>query len=272
MSCTQFVEYISKKKIADYAASATATNSAGAQLAGGAQLAASSQLAGTFCAFMQDKASNMDLYHQYIKSLNAVGKPLTQLRELVSNQQCVGETLTYFLEIFEHDSDVIRLFEHRYAHDLICLECNHRSRTVTTNIMFEISPTTDVRKDLYECVDVVENYKCEKCGSTKNKPKHSRLTMAPEILVIIVKNYMWGQFGGMKRSQVTDFPEFIEFSPLKYRAVAYIDHHGHLERGHYIATCLRDNCTWNTLNDIFVNPSTFAPNANTYMVFYSYMH
>ena len=224
--------------------------------------------------FLNGKLSNMELYNIYIKSLHLIGKPVEQLRELASNQQCAGETLTYIMELFEHVPDVIRLFEHRYTHELGCLNCKYISHTKTTSIMFELNPTTNLEKDIYETVEIIQDYKCEKCKDVGNKPKRSRLTMLPELIVIIVKNYMWNEHGGAKQMAQTTFPEFLEFKPLRYRAVAYIDHFGHLNAGHYTATGLRrdsqGNLGWFNFNDSSSSPSGFAPSAATYMAFYSY--
>lgn len=225
-------------------------------------------------AFISGKISNMELYKIYIKSLHLIGKPVSQLQELVSNQQCAGETFSYIMELFERVPEITRLFEHRYIHELACLRCKYISHTRTTSILFEINPTQNLAKDLYESIEAIQDYKCENCKDSSNKPKRSRLTMLPEIIVVMVKNYVWNEHGGAKQMEYTAFPEALTFRPLKYRAVAYIDHFGQLNAGHYTATCLRRNSDgglgWFNMNDSIASPSQFAPSAATYLAFYSY--
>lgn len=224
--------------------------------------------------FARGQITNMALYRNYILTLGSIGKTKTQLLELVSNQQCVGETLTYFLEIFEHSIDIMRLFEHRYTQELICPDCQHVSRTSSTSIMFEVSPNNDLAKELWGGIDVIEDYKCERCDSRNKKIKQNKLTMLPEILAIVVKNYEWDQTGGKKQAVASDFPEYLNIDPLRYRAVAYIDHYGRIDFGHYISTCLRRNeqgtISWYNFNDDRITPTEYAPNANTYMAIYAY--
>ena len=231
-------------------------------------------IVGAIISFIRGEMTNMDLYKRYIVGLSAIGKSRTQLQELVSNQQCVGETLTYFLEIFEKSIDVMQLFEHRYVYDLICIDCKKKSRTISKNVMFELNPTSNIHHDIINTVDIIEDYKCEKCGEISKKPKYGRLAMIPEILIIIIKNYAWEDGAGRKQAKVSDFPEFMEIVPMNYRAIAYIDHYGRLDFGHYVSTCLRrrpdGNLGWFLFNDDQVTPTTYAPGPNTYMIIYTY--
>jgi ubiquitin C-terminal hydrolase len=223
--------------------------------------------------FMSGKISNMDLYKCYVIALSTIGKSTPYLHELVANQQCVGETMTYFLEIFEKSVDIMRLFEHRYVYDLVCMDCQNKSKTITTSIMFEVSPNTNLVKEICESIDIIEGYKCDKCKQASNKPKYGKVTMLPEILAVVVKNYAWADGAGKKQLIASDFPEFIDIEPIHYRAVAYIDHFGRLDYGHYISTCLRldadGNLGWFTFNDDIVSPASFSPGPNTYMALYS---
>jgi ubiquitin C-terminal hydrolase len=229
----------------------------------------------SFMSFINNEITNMDLYKEYLKALYHTGKPIQQLQELASNQQCVGETLTYFLEIFEKVPKVTRLFQHRYAHYLICSDCKDIKKSITTNIMFEVSPNNCLLKELHGNENIVEDYKCEKCNSTTKKINHSKLTMLPEILVVIIKQYSWEGGIGVKQTIISDYPEYISIGDLKYRAVAYINHQGRLDSGHYTSTCLRKDENgeeaWFSFNDEIVNKTTYSPNANTYMAVYSYI-
>ena len=231
-------------------------------------------IVGNIISFIHGKTTNMELYHSYIMALKGIGKPMEQLQELMSNQQCVGETLTYFLEIFENTEPVFRLFQHRSGYQLVCTYCAHISNTATNNIMFEVMPNTNLMKEINYSIDIIEDYKCEKCGDRKKKSKHGSLKMIPEIISVIVKNYSWEDGAGKKQMATSDFPEFLTIGQFQYRAVAYIDHFGRLDFGHYVSTCLRKksdgNLGWFMFNDEKVNPTEFTPSINTYMALYSF--
>lgn len=230
------------------------------------------QIVDHLISFIDGKMTNMELYKTYIVYLHKIGKSTEQLKELTQNQQCVGETLTYFLEIFEKVNSIFRLFQHRSAYQLKCINCGYISKTTTNNIIFEVMPNTDLTKELNSSVDIIEDYKCEKCGDRKNKPKKGNLTMIPEIISVIVKNYLWEGGVGKKQMSASDFPEYIQIGEFQYRAVSYIDHFGRLDFGHYISTCLRRKTNgelgWFLFNDDKVSPTDFAPSINTYMALY----
>jgi ubiquitin C-terminal hydrolase len=224
----------------------------------------------SFNNFINEKITNMELYKDYIVALHSIGKTKEQLNELINNQQCVGETLSYFLEIFEHSKPIIRLFKHRYAHEIECPDCNYIKKSISTSITFEIKPNNNLKNELFKTTEIIEDYKCEKCFKTNPKQKLNQLKMLPEILIILVKNYEWSR----KKFNDSDFPEILNINPLKYRAVAYVDHYGGINSGHYISTCLRrgddGDIKWHMFNDNHFTPTSYAPNVNTYIIIYCY--
>jgi ubiquitin C-terminal hydrolase len=218
----------------------------------------------------------MELYNKFILSLQSIGKPISKLKEFINNQQCVGETFIYFLEVFETIIPMIRLFKHRYNQEIICTNCSYNSVSKIVNVMFEVNPNNDLLKEIINIKEHIEDYKCEYCNTVNKIIKKNVLKMLPEILVFVVKNYTWCNNRGIKKNNISDFPEFLFINPLKYRAVAYIDHFGSLNSGHYIATCLRkdingDIC-WYTFNDNNYHKTNYNPNQNTYIVIYSFMN
>jgi ubiquitin C-terminal hydrolase len=224
-------------------------------------------------SFIRNKITNMNLYKYYISSLQSIGKTKEQLKELITNQQCVGETITYFLELFEKKNKINRLFKHRYSHKLTCLDCNYIKEYISESITFEINTNNNLEKELYETTDTITDYKCENCLSCNEKIKINKLKMLPEILIILIKNYEWNH-GGVMQSNDSDFPEYLYIKPLHYRAVAYIDYYGTVNSGHYISTCLRrvnNEINWYTFNDNYFTPTSFAPGIHTYMIIYSYI-
>ena len=120
--------------------------------------------------------------------------------------------------------------------------------------------------------------------------------MVPEIISIMIKKYVWENGSGKKTNDGTMFPEFITIDKFKYRSVAYINHYGNINCGHYITTALRkvsnngggnstgnnstgdnsDNSnitklTWVELNDGIVSNATYYPGSDTYMIIYNYV-
>jgi len=226
-----------------------------------------------FAKFIREELTNMELFEKYILALYTIGKDKQQLQELISDQQCVSETLSYILEIFEKCRPIVHLFQHRYFQSLICFECKHLSNSKATNIVFEISPDQQVPESLLELVEEIHDYKCEKCGVANTKQKINKLVMIPEVISIVIKKYIWEHGTGKKTNDSTVLPEFITIDKFNYRAVAYINHYGEINSGHYITTALRQNNSelmWFRLNDNVITMAQYAPGPNTYMIVYNY--
>lgn len=181
------------------------------------------------------------------------------------------------LEPYKELSQVQILFEHRYNRYTYCGVCRKFvSKVAEENVEISVQsnlkhPDGDNKSkvDLNELVaaqkNIVNDYKCEKCQSTKKKIRVERITMVPEILVIISKKYTAD--GKRKENIFTDFPEVLKFGNNEYRAVAQIEHSGGMGGGHYWAVCKRKD-GWYNLNDSSYKPDKFSPTNNTYVVFY----
>jgi len=223
--------------------------------------------------------------HQYASGRN-------EKIRLDRGQQCAGEGFHLFLQSVEDIEPIQRLFMHRYKTEITCAPC---AEVVTTKKddygMFEVQPNLSVEQheDFKEVDDqygesipmreflqkqngFVEGYKCPQCGDKANKFTSVKLTMVPEILVVMSKKY--SPDGRQKRGMATPFPAKISFRAkhglLEYEAVSQIEHAGSLGGGHYWAISRRRG-GWFRLDDTRMAAAKFEPTNNTYMVFYHLM-
>ena len=130
-----------------------------------------------------------------------------------NGQEDAHEGLMMFLDIIEMIPEVRQLFEHRHRIDIYCKKCNNKvSNTIETNTVFEIQPE-DIIKDTNKLneflkkqnVDLDNEYKCPGgCGTKGNNFKVTTLTMIPEILPVVIKQY--------QRKTLTSFPLSLEFT------------------------------------------------------------
>jgi ubiquitin C-terminal hydrolase len=181
-----------------------------------------------------------------------------------------------------------KLFRHRYESAIHCGLCDEIvSKKTDEYIMFELEPSLvleSIRKGQYSVETAIEEYLlervarldesyiCPKCERPGQKHKITSLVMAPEILIVLSKNY---DLRRMSKHNITlPYPQQIEFRHdtdryMLYEAVAQIEHSGTMSSGHYWARCKRKN-GWYLLNDTSYRPSRFEPTQHTYMVFYHY--
>lgn len=262
----------------------------------------------TFASFIRGEITNMQLYKKYILSLYVIGKCKEQLQELISNQQCVSETMQYILEIFEKCEPITNLFTHRYLKSLICIRCKQISNKKESGTIIAINPNEDLPDTIFESAEQIDDCQCDQCERKGIKQIINKLVMVPEIISIMIKKYVWENGSGKKTNDGTMFPEFITIDKFKYRSVAYINHYGNINCGHYITTALRkvsnngggnstgnnstgdnsnsDNSTggnsnsnnsnitkltWVELNDGIVSNATYSPGSDTYMIIYNYV-
>lgn len=194
-------------------------------------------------------------------------------------QQSASEGLILMLEQLGPSIDI--LFKNRTKVMIFCdckksLSLSEKESVSSKNSEeFLLCIPTDYKGDINKYItflrkntEELSDFICPKCKSKQPKTIRSSLVMIPEILVFLSKKYNNQR---QVTSTQTQFAEFIEIEKIKYRAVAYIQHMGSLSGGHYFAVCLRksgENLNWYTLNDTSVSGATFAPDQNTYMVFY----
>lgn len=223
-----------------------------------------------------------------------------------SGQQCAAELYSLMLDAIENEYDIQELFTYRRQNEIFCPACKQIYSSVTeTNNIFDVNVGLELGSEfdkthlvetktdvpcgtqtnctsiesflLRHFSDVDEDAVCTLCGVRGHKQKTSRLRLAPEILFINVKQYRCKDTCQKIKSDI-QFPEWISFesvnTKLRYRTVAYIQHYGGVNGGHYTATALRNSSdkklSWYNFDDQSVSVGSFAPNENTYCILYHY--
>jgi ubiquitin C-terminal hydrolase len=213
-------------------------------------------------------------------------------------QECAREGFHLFLESLSGLSEIQNLFLHRYQTLIFCQDCNKWVVNKECEYsMFEVQPSLisyqhprfqgidpffnlkrplgDFIKKQNSCVD--EDFKCPLCIKKQSMFQTTRLLMIPEILVVLSKKY--DILGRRKTNTITDFPSELNFSGkgddrdsvhMEYKAVAQIEHIGHMGGGHYNCNAMRKDGKWYKLDDSSVSAGEFKPTTNTYLVFYHF--
>jgi ubiquitin C-terminal hydrolase len=203
--------------------------------------------------------------------------------QFLQGQQCSSESISLMLDLLEGYSDVQRLFEYRKKVTLRCPECNQEFSSITEkgNLMeLDIAemnainsgrPTESILANTVSFTD--DHCLCPHCNMRSPKRRTCKLTMVPEIIIIVSKKYTFNQRTNVstKVPLHVQYPETLSFAApgtsIHYRAVAYIDHAGGMNGGHYWAVCRRAG-QWYQINDRQVSKGSFSPNANTYIIMY----
>ena len=196
---------------------------------------------------------------------------------LTGGQQCAGEAFVLLVNTLINsvpNGDVGRVFRHRAVTEIFCDVCDGwRQASVYTNTLFQIENTAssplDFIRHMLECEsEIDQNHVCGVCSTRGPKRRRDKLTMVPEIIIVLVKKY---DNALQVHPTMVVFPQEISFSHgrMRYVPVAQIEHSGTLAGGHYWAVCRRRDGWW-TLNDTSATPAAtgFAPSHNTYIVAY----
>jgi ubiquitin C-terminal hydrolase len=181
------------------------------------------------------------------------------------------------------ESPVTRLFLHRYRCELHCSGCKNVVAS-NTDLAVKFFPThidqmstapstpSTFSDAVRRHVEPNEDYFCKECKKKQPGYRLYRLSMIPEIAVILFKVYHHPR---PKRF----IPDKLEFpgmagETMNYRQVAQIEHYGVLSGGHYLAKVLRNDGKVYVANDNApAQPSMFMPhsgNPNTYIAFFHY--
>jgi ubiquitin C-terminal hydrolase len=128
----------------------------------------------------------------------------------------------------------------------------------------EKNPHDHFIKYLRICVDVPDDYKCDKCRRVGTTIKTRALCRISSVLIVTFKKYT--------NKNLIDYPLNFTITtkegPITYKVVAQIEHYGGMSGGHYTAQGLRSDGVSYAFNDSSVNKQKFSPTPNTYMVFY----
>ena len=169
--------------------------------------------------------------------------------------------------------EIERIFEHRYRHVILCTKCDTKHQVVGDEGVFIEFSRDEIKQyggDIQAMVirqtpEIDDAYRCKSCNMTGEKRKVTRLTMAPEVLIVLLKKY--------NGKWTVDAPETMEIPRgngeyLKYRLVALNEHSGTANGGHYWANAVRSGGrVWN-LNDTGVSAGTLKSGTTTYMLWY----
>ena len=147
------------------------------------------------------------------------------------------------------------LFQTKTETVTICNECNHENK------MVDISVYIMIDSDINECVETkrtIENYQCDSCKKKVNATIISKLTETSQIIIFTFNKYF--------QKNNVEYP--LEFR--NYKLLSTIEHYGVLNAGHYFCRSIRNNSIFQ-FDDNNVQPSSFEPTPNTYMIFYEKM-
>lgn len=194
------------------------------------------------------------------------------------NQEDAQEGIILFLDMLNINT-VSKLFHHRYRVSHTCHNCGNASAELKdVNYYFLIHSSDLTHNELKESYTIdefiyrnkthISDYKCPACYTSSDRlsdcTRNNQLGYIPPIVVIVFEKYM--------HKCIIDFPLKFEIksnssSPLRYKAVAQIEHAGTISGGHYWAVAKRYNGCWQ-LNDSQHSVAKLTPTYMTYMVFY----
>lgn len=205
--------------------------------------------------------------------------------KLSSGNQDANEGLVLIIDAINNQT-ITELFQLRYRTFIRCLSCKHTHESSSTN--GDINVTIDIAMDIFDekANDhqiIIQNYisnhneyidngyVCTNCNVVGNSVRVARLTMLPEILVLLFKKYTNVKSRTTAVKKNIKFPEHLTFNEnkLNYKLVAHCEHSGSLGGGHYWAVALRQAGIYN-LNDTSTTISKFNSTPGSYLVFYHY--
>ncbi len=187
-------------------------------------------------------------------------------------QEDSHEGFLIFLDALD-STEIEQLFEHRYRHIINCGKCGHKQKIPGDESVFiEFSREEinnyggDIENMIISQTPEIDNdYKCSKCSQKGDKKKTSRLSMTPEVLIVLLKKYhgKWSVDAPMELNIPNSGSD-----PFKYKLVALSEHAGTTTSGHYWTNAVRDGGKiWN-LNDMNIGPGSLKSTITTYMLWY----
>jgi ubiquitin C-terminal hydrolase len=219
----------------------------------------------------------------HMAGLNLLRLFVGRLREKKINfafglgQESTSEGLVLLLDILP--AKIRDLFVHRYLRYKICGNCGAESDKIKLEMVhfefFEdevagIQSAGPFADNLLDKSCKVPDYKCDKCGQTnENTIGVERLTMAPEIIVILFNKYT--QSAKMQNNFIPDKFELPGRAgqPMKYKLVGQARHSGSLNGGHYWAAVRRGGGVFIANDHSICQIPNFDQTPLTYMAFFS---
>lgn len=199
-------------------------------------------------------------------------------------QQDATEFFTDFIELF-NSKRVMGMFTYITRSSLYFDDISKESEK-HENVVMSLTPTAmmNLQNHLNREIEEIEGYKpYDDADYTTIAHKITRLTRAPPVLVIMIKNYDVDMFNGTTvtsiRSKSFDYPKTLVFNDhtdafpnITYNLVSLVEHQGRKQMGgggHYICYSKRGDDLY-CFNDSHVGRAADWPkNNNVYMLLYS---
>ena len=197
-------------------------------------------------------------------------------------QECASEGLSLLLELLNgpeiplNDSTssnpVSKLFCSKYKKVVGCEKCNHKNETIEYRNQHIIHKYDDLAKDILMSVNILADYKCDKCSESGCCKEVVAITRIPEILVITDAVILACRLFHQPTTINLTPPGFVFEGingPIKYYKVAQVEQSGSLDSGHYISKGIRKGLEAYLFNDQSVSKiDKLDPTPNTFLTFY----
>ncbi|CAG9768504.1 unnamed protein product [Ceutorhynchus assimilis] len=167
-------------------------------------------------------------------------------------------TKSWYTHLQGRTSFWVDLFYHQFKCTKTCLVCKATVDSYETDNSFMLPVPHDPGVRSVQLKHLISNYlqdnqildyKCSKCknlGVINTK----EITLAPEILVLILKRYFRDEYQEIKKNSVpVEFDFQFKFGNSLYKLFSIAEHKGTMNHGHYIAHGLIDKSTWVEFND-----------------------
>ena len=197
-------------------------------------------------------------------------------------QDCASEGFRLILELINgpeiplndeaSTNPVSKIFQSKYRKSISCEKCNHKNESMEYRNQHIIHKYDNLARDIIISIDVLSDYKCDKCDEIGCCKQIIAITRIPEILVItdavILACRMFHQ-----PTNINPTPPGFVFDgingAIKYDKIAQVEQSGSLDSGHYIAKGIRKNSETYLFNDQSVSKiDELSPTPNTFLTFY----
>lgn len=168
-----------------------------------------------------------------------------------------------------------------------CRTCGYESKTTGhPDQLLSVPISSDVAKpalpELLEkyMIEVVDDYRCNRCDVKSNKERVLRIDYSPNILTVQLKRF---QYDGSKVKTAVAIPTTLDLDKyrgidnperMRYELTAVIKHSGRTEGGHYICCTKAGDGQWYCFDDremskgSVVNATNNTRGGNPYVLFY----
>jgi ubiquitin C-terminal hydrolase len=189
-----------------------------------------------YTAFEFSAGRQQDAHELLVRLLDVVADPVVYTIKSTKILQCTEGRCQHQTIIREEDSCV--------------------NLSISENDVFNVDEHLDA---YYPQNILVDDYKCDKCGSVNTTYERSGITHQPQILIVVIKKY-------------TQTPREIRISPTSgaYTLVGIIHHVGSASSGHYFVEVKRPTGEgWVRIDDAAVSECETYSTSSAYVVVYT---